>query len=57
MLVGEMANFAYLIGSRSRREALLVDPAWNVDGLIDQAETDGFSVVGALVSAQRLAFR
>ena len=50
MLVGEMANFAYLIGSLSRREALLVDPAWNVDGLIDQAETDGFHVVGALVT-------
>jgi glyoxylase-like metal-dependent hydrolase (beta-lactamase superfamily II) len=48
--VGEMANLAYLIGSRSTREALVVDPAWNVDVLIDQAEADGITVTGALVT-------
>ena len=26
--VGQMANFAYLIGSQSARQCLLVDPAW-----------------------------
>ncbi len=48
--VGEMANFAYLVGSRSSREALIVDPAWNVDGLLDLAEQDGMRVVGALIT-------
>jgi glyoxylase-like metal-dependent hydrolase (beta-lactamase superfamily II) len=48
--VGEMANLAYLIGSRSTREALLVDPAWSVDALLDKAETDGMRVTGALVT-------
>jgi glyoxylase-like metal-dependent hydrolase (beta-lactamase superfamily II) len=48
--VGEMANLAYLVGSRSTREALVVDPAWSVDALIDQAEEDGIQVVGALVT-------
>lgn len=48
--VGEMANLAYLIGSRSTREALVVDPAWNVAGLCDQALQDGMKVVGALVT-------
>ncbi len=48
--VGEMANFAYLIGSRATREALLVDPAWSVDALLDTAEADGMRVVGALVT-------
>lgn len=48
--VGQMANFAYLVGSRSRREALVVDPAWNVDVLLDAAEADGVSVTGALVT-------
>jgi glyoxylase-like metal-dependent hydrolase (beta-lactamase superfamily II) len=48
--VGEMANLAYLVGSQSAREALLVDPAWNVDALLDQAEADGVKVVGALVT-------
>jgi len=48
--VGEMANFAYLIGSRAKREALLVDPAWSVDALLDAAEADGMRVTGALVT-------
>jgi len=48
--VGEMANLAYLIGSLSTREALIVDPAWSVDALLDQAEQDGMRVTAALVT-------
>jgi glyoxylase-like metal-dependent hydrolase (beta-lactamase superfamily II) len=48
--VGEMANFAYLIGSRETRECLVVDPAWSVDALLDQAEQDDMRVTGALVT-------
>jgi len=48
--VGEMANLTYLVGSRSSGQALLVDPAWSVDALLDQAEADGVDVVGALVT-------
>ena len=48
--VGEMANFTYLIGSRATGECLLVDPAWAVDALCDQAEQDGMRVTGALVT-------
>jgi glyoxylase-like metal-dependent hydrolase (beta-lactamase superfamily II) len=48
--VGQMANLSYLVGSRSTGEALLVDPAWSVDALLDQAEVDGVKVVGALVT-------
>jgi glyoxylase-like metal-dependent hydrolase (beta-lactamase superfamily II) len=48
--VGEMANFAYLIGSVSAREALVVDPAWEVEALLDQAAADDFRVTGALVT-------
>ncbi|HXK24572.1 MAG TPA: MBL fold metallo-hydrolase [Myxococcota bacterium] len=48
--VGQMANLAYLIGSRTTREALVVDPAWSVDALLDLAEQDGMKVVGALVT-------
>jgi hydroxyacylglutathione hydrolase len=48
--VGEMANLTYLIGSLSSREALLVDPAWSVDALLDQAEADGIKVTGTLVT-------
>jgi glyoxylase-like metal-dependent hydrolase (beta-lactamase superfamily II) len=48
--VGQMANLTYLIGSRSTREVLLVDPAWSVDALLDRAEADGMKPVGALVT-------
>jgi len=48
--VGEMANFAYLVGSRATREAVIVDPAWSFDALLDRAEADGMRVVGALVT-------
>jgi len=49
-MVGEMANLAYLIGSRAQRKAFVVDPAWDVQGLIDLAAKDGIEVVGALVT-------
>ena len=48
--VGEMANLAYLIGSRAERKAFVVDPAWNVKGLLDQAARDDIEIVGALVT-------
>jgi hydroxyacylglutathione hydrolase len=48
--VGQMANFAYLVGSRSARQCLLVDPAWSVDALLDRAASDDMEVVGALVT-------
>jgi hydroxyacylglutathione hydrolase len=48
--VGEMANLAYLVGSRETRECLVVDPAWSVDALLDRAEADGMQVTGALIT-------
>ena len=48
--VGEMANLAYLVGSRETRQAYVIDPAWDVQGLIDIAAKDGIEVVGALVT-------
>ena len=50
VLIGPMANFAYLIGSRRTREALVVDPAWDVQALLDLAAQDEMTIVGALVS-------
>jgi len=47
---GEMANFVYLIGSRSTREAVIVDPAWDIPGLLDTAKSDEMTIVGALAT-------
>jgi glyoxylase-like metal-dependent hydrolase (beta-lactamase superfamily II) len=48
--VGQMANFAYLIGSLASRKALVVDPAWDVEGLLAQLDADGMQLSGALVT-------
>ena len=46
----QMANFVYLIGSRESGECWVVDPAWDVDGLLAVAEADGMKVRGALAT-------
>ncbi len=50
LLVGPMANFIYLIGSRSAGECMVVDPAWDTNTLIDAAGRDGMKITGALVT-------
>jgi glyoxylase-like metal-dependent hydrolase (beta-lactamase superfamily II) len=49
-VAGQMRNFMYLIGDPTTHEALVVDPAWDVGGLISIAEQDDYRVVGALVT-------
>ena len=49
-VAGQMANFMYLIGDRATREAFVVDPAWDVQSLLDVAAADGYTVRGALVT-------
>ena len=31
--IGPMQNYTYLIGCRSTREVVLVDPAWDIDSV------------------------
>ncbi len=49
-IAGQMRNFMYLIGDPVSREAVVVDPAWDVGGLIDRAAADGYRLKGALVT-------
>jgi hydroxyacylglutathione hydrolase len=44
----QMQNFVYLVGDAAKRECLVIDPAWDVDGILRVAEADGMRVVGAL---------
>jgi len=48
--IGPMANFAYLIGSTTTREAVVVDPAWDVQALLKLAAEDEMTITAALVS-------
>jgi glyoxylase-like metal-dependent hydrolase (beta-lactamase superfamily II) len=49
-LAQQMVNFVYLIGDKSTRECMIVDPAYAVDELLNVAEQDGMKVVGALAT-------
>lgn len=46
----QMVNFCYLIGDAEKRECVVVDPAWDVQGLVDAAAADGMTLVGALAT-------
>ncbi len=50
MELGPMQNYVYLIGDTASREALVVDPAWEVQAIIDAAAEDEMTLVGALVT-------
>ena len=50
LALGDMANLVYLVGSRSTRECVVVDPAWDIDAILAQAAEDGMEVVGALAT-------
>ena len=45
-----MANFTYLVGSLSKRQCMVVDPAWDIKAIVDAAEADGMTITGALVT-------
>ena len=47
---GQMANFSYLVGDAEAKEAVLVDPAWDVRGLKTIAEEAGFKLVGIVAT-------
>ncbi len=50
MACGPMQNFVYAIGSRTTREVALVDPAWNVSGIVEHVRSLGFEPIAALVT-------
>jgi glyoxylase-like metal-dependent hydrolase (beta-lactamase superfamily II) len=47
---GQMANFVYLIGDDQARECVVVDPAWDIDGILESVAHDGYKLTGALVT-------
>ncbi|MGH9113002.1 MAG: MBL fold metallo-hydrolase [Acidimicrobiales bacterium] len=49
-LARQMVNFAYLIGDRETGEAVVVDAAYDIRGILDVAAGDGMKVTGALAS-------
>ena len=48
--VGYMGNFVYLLGDKKKKECVLVDPAWDVDAVLKEAEKDGMKVVAGILT-------
>ena len=48
--IGPMQNFTYLVGSRATREVVIVDPAWDIQGLIKHVAERDYTLKGALVT-------
>ena len=50
LAVGPMQNFVYVIGSQRTRECMVVDPAWDTQGLVDFAAQENLRITGALIT-------
>ena len=48
--LGPMENFVYMIGSKSTREVALVDPAWDIDFLLNFIEQQDLKLSSILVT-------
>lgn len=46
----QMVNFVYLIGDRATGEAVVVDPAYDQQGILDVLAADGMRLTGALAT-------
>ena len=49
-LARQMVNFMYLIGDRKTGEAVVVDPAYDPQGLVNLVEADGMKLTGVLAT-------
>lgn len=50
VFASQMANFVYLVGDTETRQCVIVDPAWDVRGLLRVVDNDGMELTGVLVT-------
>lgn len=46
----QMGNFVYLIGDREKGECIVIDPAWDIAGILAVAQHDNMKIMGALAT-------
>jgi glyoxylase-like metal-dependent hydrolase (beta-lactamase superfamily II) len=46
----QMVNFVYLVGDRETGDAIVIDPAYDIKGILSVAGEDGMNIVGALAT-------
>ncbi|HIA03187.1 MAG TPA: MBL fold metallo-hydrolase [Myxococcales bacterium] len=47
---GTMENFVYAVGCMETRECVLIDPAWEVEGLLESLDKDDMTLTGVLIT-------
>ena len=48
--IGPMQNFTYIVGSKSTREVAIIDPAWDIDALLNRIDEAGYTLTAALAT-------
>lgn len=48
--IGPMQNFTYIVGCKSTREVVVIDPAWDIDQLVGHMNDRDYKLTGALVT-------
>jgi hydroxyacylglutathione hydrolase len=48
--LGPMANYVYVVGDANTREVAVVDPAWDVDRIVEVAEENGLTITKILIT-------
>jgi hydroxyacylglutathione hydrolase len=48
--IGPMANFVYLVGDTHTHTAAVVDPAWDVDAILEFARKEGYEIDKILIT-------
>lgn len=49
-MAAQMVNFVYLIGDRQTGEAVVIDPAYDIKGILEVLAADGMKLTGALAT-------
>ena len=50
IFASQMANFVYLIGDAEQRICMIVDPAWDIPGIVAYMDREEMTLAGALVT-------
>ena len=48
--IGPMQNYTYIVGSKDTREVAIVDPAWDIQGLLDHLVERDYTLTAALAT-------
>ena len=48
--IGPMQNYTYIVGSKETREVAIVDPAWDISGLLEHLAERDYTLTAALAT-------